>query len=836
MHKQIDDKIEVNINLKYNDDISFGDDYEGHIRAYITEVVSRYDNSDDEPIPFAFLDYAFDEDVTLTPHELYEDSMIWDASDAGFDNTDYNNLAVVFTLFNRGEPYQTDEYTIQTSGTLPPILNINNPSNEDEVSDQVNIEAMAVGNFSEIEKVEYQIDDGEFSDLSSKGSDIFGSEWNSREVGNGNYIITIKATDEKGTSNYEQIEVIVENDELPENHKTTIVITDPTEGSIVEGMVTIEGNAEDEDGNEEIEKVEIKVEDESWGIADGTTDWSYEIDTSNYDDSSYRIYTRAYDGIDYSKLSYIDLYFDNEEEPGNNKPIVEITEPEDGSTVNGNVLITGNSFDEDGNEEIERVEVKVENEGWGVSEGIVDWSYEIDTTDFQDGDYTIYARAFDGKDYSDEVYINLIFDNEEEQGNNRPLVGISDPEDGRIVSGTITIEGLADDQDGNEEIEKVEVKVEGDENWKIVDGTTNWNYDLDTTEYEDENYNIYARAYDGKDYSEVTYIKLEFDNEIEDYELPVVTNIIQTPNKPTATNDVKISAIVTDNIEVNSVKLSYEACKENVCLESETKEMNKNGDEYSITIGPFDDGMEVKYFISVKDSYGNEKKTEEMSFGIKDENPPEITEIYFLPENPTTADEITVYVTVKDESILESVQITYEGQTESMSEYANNQFRAIIGPFQRGKISFEIFTEDNKGNENETSKNKIFIVENLPEIISIEYGPENPTSEDDVIVNILLSGEVDDVELFYSKVGTSFIQKVMNYEGENKYTVNIGKFDAGKVTFYMIIYQNGEIENSEIETIEIMEIENTDDDSIPGFNFMFAIVAIGIILVIRRKK
>ncbi|KAA0010513.1 MAG: hypothetical protein FE041_05200 [Thermoplasmata archaeon] len=192
--------------------------------------------------------------------------------------------------------------------------------------------------------------------------------------------------------------------------------------------------------------------------------------------------------------------------PPNHPPTVTITYPSDGAAVNGIVTIQGKASDEDGNETIQKVEVKIDNGEWEVATGITSWSYEWNTTRVENGQHTIYARAYDGKDYSSTVSINVNVFN-----NHKPFIEITEPANGSIVKGSIIIKGMAWDEDGNETLQKVEIRIDEGE-WRNVTGTINWNYTLDTKKLENGKYTIYARSYDGKDYSNIVSISIEVKN------------------------------------------------------------------------------------------------------------------------------------------------------------------------------------------------------------------------------------------------------------------------------------------------------------------------------------
>jgi len=90
------------------------------------------------------------------------------------------------------------------------------------------------------------------------------------------------------------------------NHKPTISITYPSNGSIVSKIVIISGIASDLDGNETLERVEILIDDE-WTDVNGTTKWIYIWEIYNVNNGIYKINVRSWDGIDYSDYDEIKL-------------------------------------------------------------------------------------------------------------------------------------------------------------------------------------------------------------------------------------------------------------------------------------------------------------------------------------------------------------------------------------------------------------------------------------------------------------------------------------------------------------------------------------------------
>jgi len=191
----------------------------------------------------------------------------------------------------------------------------------------------------------------------------------------------------------------------------------------------------------------------------------------------------------------------------NQPPTVAITSPDNHATVSGTISIQGTANDDNN---VVKVEIKIDSGSWIQVTGTTSWSYSWDTTAVANGSHTIYARAYDGTDYSSIESVTVTVNNT--PPNHKPTVEIIFPNDGMEVKKTFTIHGTASDEDGSETIQKVEIKI-GDEEWKVVDGTTSWNYTWDSTTVDNGDYVIQVRTYDGQEYSSIDSIMVKVNNE-----------------------------------------------------------------------------------------------------------------------------------------------------------------------------------------------------------------------------------------------------------------------------------------------------------------------------------
>ena len=184
----------------------------------------------------------------------------------------------------------------------PPQVEIINPSDNEEVNGTITINGTASDEYPGwVEKVQVNIDGGPWENAT------FDNEtgewyyiWNTTTVenGNGNYTISARAIDNEGYhTDSKPVTVIVNNSGV--NWRPIVTILSPSKNNeIVSGIVTINGTASDKDGS--VEKVEISIDGDEWQEVEGTTDWSYEWDTSNILFDIVTIEARSYDGEHHS--------------------------------------------------------------------------------------------------------------------------------------------------------------------------------------------------------------------------------------------------------------------------------------------------------------------------------------------------------------------------------------------------------------------------------------------------------------------------------------------------------------------------------------------------------
>jgi hypothetical protein len=95
------------------------------------------------------------------------------------------------------------------------------------------------------------------------------------------------------------------------NGKPTVTITYPSNGATIARLVMISGTASDPDKEDNISSVEVKIGENDWVTATGTTLWSYDWTTYSVENGRYTISVRCYDGEEYSDIESITLNVNN---------------------------------------------------------------------------------------------------------------------------------------------------------------------------------------------------------------------------------------------------------------------------------------------------------------------------------------------------------------------------------------------------------------------------------------------------------------------------------------------------------------------------------------------
>lgn len=225
-------------------------------------------------------------------------------------------------------------------------------------------------------------------------------------------------------------------------------ITSPANGSFQSGTFGLEGTAEHDAGPPTIDLSFDDGENYDSGFSTTATGdvWDFSVDTSSFDDGSYTLRVRATSATDVENSESISLTFDN------TPPTVSITQPADGSGVNGIVELRGTADD---NIQVARVEYldpasgSWELFGTEANPQLYSWSTQIDTGSLTDGDdVELRVRVTDRGGNQAEAAATVTVT----QAGDAPVVGFTNIDAAgdfgdNVFTGSATVLGTVSDDD-----------------------------------------------------------------------------------------------------------------------------------------------------------------------------------------------------------------------------------------------------------------------------------------------------------------------------------------------------------------------------------------------------
>ena len=396
------DQLGVSVTMTWNEDATLGDPtFNGYVRAYIVEKVSRYNNYDGDPYHFGFLDYAFEENVELEPHEVKELTTVWTGGDHedkngdDFSDIDYENINIFVAFFN-DESTSADKYVLETAFAIPPELELENF--EEIVGGEIEVHASAISEKSEIKNVLYRWDQEDWKD---SGLGEFNGEFSlsidTEAVDNGEHELAIMVVD-RGASMVKIIDLEILNDDNP----PALEIISPSEGETVEDIIVLEVEATDDN---QVSDVEYRVNQENWRKMYYNEGDSYiaswNTQGANAGNGDHQITFRASDLTPNWAQKSVNITVFNEEDI--TYPYLEIIMPKE-EFYNSRINIEVEATDPDG---MSTVQYRIDNGSWRTLDTDNSDIFTSTWTPFGDGWHWLEVRAEDNQGYITEQAIRF---------------------------------------------------------------------------------------------------------------------------------------------------------------------------------------------------------------------------------------------------------------------------------------------------------------------------------------------------------------------------------------------------------------------------------------------
>ena len=391
------DQLDVSISMTWNEDAALGDPtFDGYVRAYIVEKVSRYNNYDGDPYHFGFLDYAFEESIELEPHETKELSTVWiggeheDKNGNDFSDIEYDNINIFVAFFN-DESASADKYVLETAFAIPPELEIEEL--EDVIGGEIDIHGTAISEKSQIENVYYNWNNGDWNNANlNPFNGEFTLQINTELIENGEHELSIKVVD-RGASIIKTFSLSILNDENP----PTLEIISPENGETIEGFTVLEVEAVDD---YQLSEVEFRINQDDWRkmyYNDGDSYIvSWNTQEANVGNGDHQISFRAIDMSSNEVVDYVEITVLNEEDI--TYPYLNIINPKE-EFYNNRISIEVKSSDPEG---IEKVQYNIDNGSWRDLSSEGNDVYTGSWTPTWDGWHWVAIKTEDNQGYETE--------------------------------------------------------------------------------------------------------------------------------------------------------------------------------------------------------------------------------------------------------------------------------------------------------------------------------------------------------------------------------------------------------------------------------------------------
>jgi len=308
--------------------------------------------------------------------------------------------------------------------TIDPTVSITSPNGGDTVSGTVSIAVDANDNVG-VTKVQCNIDGGAWTDDTTSP---YAFSWDTTAVSDGTHTINARAYDAAGNYADDSITVNVNNDPSSVVHVSQDFVgavagyeVDYYDVSAEPGLMDVSvswGNSND------IDCYICQTADYTSYLARGYTTsnpetCSYTITTAGTYYIAIRMYTSSASSTSYTAtVGYYTISGGDYE-----KPVVSITAPSNGATVQDTTNIQATATDNVG---VVKTQYKIDSGAW-TDDLTSPYSWSWDTTTASEGSHSITVRAYDEAGNYDEDLISVTVDNIPSTGGKYALiVGISD--------------------------------------------------------------------------------------------------------------------------------------------------------------------------------------------------------------------------------------------------------------------------------------------------------------------------------------------------------------------------------------------------------------------------
>jgi len=410
---------------------------------------------------------------------------------------DYGSNETEHHYSSRGQkPF--GEWTMDGSrSSLPrPTVGISTPLKDSEVFGTINVTGWSRSSREETLHVLIQVDGLNWTETHGT------VEWHyildTTRIPDGLLKLRVRATDIYGVSDVSFIAVEVRNGPPSENDPPIIWIDAPVNGTTAWGILSIHGEASDDNA---VIAIQVKIGPLQWESIPITAPAQcvtliHHHDIFFMEEGELVILFRSFDGVFFSMVETRTLTLEPPMDPMMNLS-VQILFPNRGETVPPTFIVSGIVSEGYAEEVFLSIDYPYPHDDKLVHifTGTKVWSYNL--TDLEEGSYAVSAIARNGTVYSDWHSVSFFVVKDIPITNRAPQINITHPENAHNTStGSLDVRGWSFDDD---DVILVEIRI-NDGEWKTAIGTESWSYEASPEDLVRGWNVLQARAYDGETY------------------------------------------------------------------------------------------------------------------------------------------------------------------------------------------------------------------------------------------------------------------------------------------------------------------------------------------------
>ncbi|MFW9924619.1 MAG: hypothetical protein ACFFDW_15160, partial [Candidatus Thorarchaeota archaeon] len=347
---------------------------------------------------------------------------------------------------------------------------------------------------------------------------------------------------------------------------------------------------------------------------------------------------------------------------------------------------------------------------------------------------------------------------------------------------------------------------------------------------------------------------------------PTIDSVIFTPLIPTDEDLVTITCNIYDEDGLAYVTFHLRTNYDpwiNVSMG------HLSGNSYGVTIGTFNYGDQVQFFISAIDGYIfrniaiEDNSSNYYSFSVLsgEVTAPVINDISRLPEFPNEQNNITISCDVLDNNGVQLVELYYRVNggnwiNVSMNLTLFHTYRATIGPFNyQDLVEYYFYAVDISPNHKEAVDNNGGLYYSFtvissdtegPTITNITHYPKLPVVNDSIHITCKANdiNNIQSVSLYYSINNGSWTEKSMSLVLDDEYECYLDSLELGDtVKYYIEAIDNSQAHNIAVNDndsnyysfIILQQTTSITEDSAISFAFYIPLLTLAL-LILKRKK